>query len=395
MNQTRKIIYALTAVVVVAVIFSISYHYLSTGTIAVTTNDATSIITVTEPGAKPHNLSHGHGTIRLTPGKYIVDVTVGDRESTAITQVTQGKKTSVNITLMSPAVVDTKGDYTAKSIIPDATGVTFLNSPFKQLFHYDGTTAVVVWPDIYPVAAIYWLSANTAYVLNPDGNLQYVSDGHATGPGAGQDTPQSIPPQSFAINAHGKLAYVTNQSVEVVDQPGATPHVVASLPSSSWGVALSERGDILLHDTSEGVEKTVKHNKSRYLPVGGSPRELPDTLSYISSATISGDGTHMIYTADGSTWVYDLKANAPGASIALQPTHPGSATWVGNTKALYAQGTSIWLFDLASSTSAKISDISGSLTVDRPFTVTSDGQVYFGTDPSTDGSGGQIYHFKL
>ena len=395
MNQPRRIMYALIAVLAVILVVSISYHYLSTGTIAVTTNDAGSLITVTEPGAKPHKLSHGHGSVRLAPGKYVVDVTSGDKASTAIAQVARGKKTAISIALVSPAVVDTKGDFTAKSIVPDAAGVTFLNSPFKQLFHYDGATAVTFWPDIYPVAAIYWLSPHTAYILNPDGNLQYVVDGHATGPTAGQDTTISLPPQSFAINSRGELAYVTNKSVEVVDQPGAAPHVVASLPSSSWGIALSERGDILLHDTSEGVEKAVKHNKSRYLPVDGSPRELPDALSFITSASISPDGTHLIYTSDGSTGSYDLKANAPGVSIALQPTHPGSATWVGNTKVIYAQGTSIWLFDFASSTSAKISAINGSLTVDRPFTVTPDGQVYFGTDPSADGSGGQIYHFKL
>lgn len=395
MNQPRRIIYTVIAALIIILVISISYHYLSTGTIAITTNDAKSLITVTAPGAKPHILSHGHGSVRLAPGKYVVDATSAEKTSTAIAQVTRGQQTTINIALISPALVDTKGDFTAKSIVPDATGVTFLNTPFNQLFHYNGTTTVAVWPDIYPVSAIYWLSAHTAYILKPDGSLQYIDNGRVASPTAGKDTTLSMPPQSFAINSRGELAYVANKSVVVIGQPGAASRVVASLPSSTWGIALSERGDILLYDTSVGIEKAVKHDKSRFLPVDGSARDLPDSLNFITSATLSPDGAQLVYTSNASTTIYNLKANVSGASIALQPTHPGSATWTGNTKFLYAQGTAIWLFDLASSASAKISDISGSLTVDRPFTVTPDGQVYFGTDPSPDGSGGQIYHFKL
>ncbi len=397
MNRPRKI--ALAAVGAILV-FLLIKHWLwlaHSGVLKITTNDPKAQIVAVGPDGKDHQLGKGSGQARLAPGAYNVTAQDQDTQTVSVQSVIKKQTTEADLELTAPKPVAVVAPYNGRDILVGKSELWFLNAAFNNLNHYRlrSTGSNIYLDRLSSVSAVRWKTPSRFYWRDGQGDWLYWNGHSSLLVTSASSSGEEPPAQDVSFNKQRDLAYTTRTAVFVIKDPHRPARKLASLGDGVHGVSLSPKGAALVFPVPEGVEQAAAATPPTLISAKGKHTDLPDGLNGLDSAAWSTDSQQVAFTKSDGLYIWQSRSNAIKQVFTGRPTHPGSATWLDSSHLVYAQGNDLWLYDLTHYWSQALTAYTGSLAPIEPFSFGSGQSVYYGTDPDTDGHGGQIYRLQL
>lgn len=375
---------------------------MSFGSLSITTNEQRGEITLQQLGGtqKPKKVGKGDSTIRLSPGDYTAEMTLGDKVTRGATTITRGEESNLNLQIQDLKSQDEVTNYTALSIYASSSSLSFLNVPQKLLYKYPlGGAQADMISETYPVTQVHhWYSADSAFFQIADGTYYLRSNGTDTKISLTGD-PNVLSVDTLDINDKGELVYVSGESLYYRPSVSGSSSEIASLKGLTGAphVALSSAGIVLVSLAPDGSGDNTSDTSetSPAILVNITKKQKKNLTTIIANGHWSPDGKRFIGTTARGLEMFSA-AGAPLTLVSsLADSGANTVTWIDNSRFIYADNNTVWLYTIIDGVSTKIAKIDGSLARNNPFAV-SGTSIYYETDPKPEpGSVGTIHKISF
>lgn len=397
----RKIIIGISAVIALAIGVWV-LRQLSFGTISVTTNNQEGEVTLRQLGGsqEPKKIGKGDTSVRVTPGDYTVEISHNNKVTRGATTVIKGEESTLSLQTQDLKNQEKVTNYTALSIYATDASLSFLNVPQKLLYKYPlGSEKGDMLSETYPVVRVYhWYSSDDVFFQTNDGTY-YVRSGGKDKPVQLTADPNTPEVDALDINTKGELVYVYNQKLYYRPTVMGATSEILSLKDTDGApsVALNTNGTALVSFAPEGSgdNTDVSSQTSPALLVNISKKQKKQLASVIANGHWSPDNKRFVGTTERGLELFNSVGTSTTLISSLIDSSANTVTWVDNSRFIYADGNTVWLYNIIDGVSTKIAQIDGSLARNNPFAITSK-TVYYETDPKPEaGAVGTIYRINL
>jgi|GEM_PF-3053333 len=375
-------------------------HGRQLGTLVVNMN---TVATVTYSQLDKTPVKAGSGStvrIRLPAGVYqiLASAKAGYGQTSTPAQVEKRKLTTISLSIIQPVAPQRVALYTGRDVHELNNGdLAFVNSPFRlpSIIGHGTSTAQPYRTELYPVDSITWLSDQTGYASSNQGDWTYFN-GVSTGKLPVSGAEGRVAKTQTSVNSSGGVAFVIDGGLYLLTGPTAAPHKLLSLGDDSWTPVLSSTGTTLVFDSRETADSGGGSVRSSQLVLAdGTKQSVPASLSQLTAASWSPDGTKLVALKTSGLFLYNASSNSVTQQAVQRPTNSSSVSWVDNDRFLYVQGGRVWLVSVSKNVIQLMSNMPGTPTGTNPFSLSRDGHaVYFGSTPESS-DGGYIYKLVL
>lgn len=362
-------------------------------------------ISILSANKKIQEIGVGQASVRLGPGKYLIQTGKGDSVSRATASVRSRNTTKIQINSTpiynSEKIVE---NQSARFIKADQdNSFTYLNVPYHQMFKYTlGAQKPDVYKeDIYPINRIDWLDGNNAVISLASNISSYYLN--SVGQTTSLDFNLNSQTTSYAISPKGEIMYIANNQV-LKKASLFTPisELIMDLSSGAFSISVSpDSRFVFAYADINNVDSPNNQARSDFDGYITDTKKPLDTKSFVTNSTIgnalwSSDSKFLIYNQGSNLVVRKMDA---GDVSEILTTNQDLPVWLlGTTDAdtlIYAQDSTVWKFDIKSGISYKLANYEGVM-ARNSFAIAPDKKtIYFSTDTDIEGKGGDIYRIVL
>jgi len=394
----KRNIIIIISVLIVGLIGFWVLRQLSFGSISITTNDQSGEVTLRQNGVneKPKKIGKGDTTVRVSPGNYTIEISHDDKVTRGATNVVRGEDSSINLQVKDLKSQEEVVNYTALSIYATNQSLSFFNTPQKLLFKYEfNTEQADILSETYPVSQVYhWYSSDSAFFQTSDG-VYYLRNGGKDTPVDLTGDPEAPTAEALDVNNKGELVYIHKGELYYRSSITAADVSIFSIKDTNGApsLALSNNGDVLI--SFEPDEPDDNKDSARAVSSAIIVNVATKKKRQLDTAMINGhwapDSKHFVATTERGLDVFNALGASQGLVSSLLDSNANTATWVDNSRFVYADGSTVWLYTIIDGVSTKIAQIDGSIARNNPFAISGD-SIYYETDPKpAAGSVGTIY----
>lgn len=357
----------LITVLVVATIWWL-VHYFTTGNLLVSTDsDAQITITAATSGKTVAQKNHTNGLgVDLRGGDYIVQVSGagGGRRALTTIQTRHHQRLELDLTTAGQAIRAAAINSAAFSVAPNGS-VDALDASSNQLVRYTDTAQrpTSLLPTIHQITAIQWLSATQA-VLIGDG-FGYYFDGTT----ASRFNILFEGNIVIAANpASRQFAIGVNKKIYLFNAGSLTPSRTFQIDSTGYQLAVTNRAVIAYYSPDaiqNGVAGKVFDLTSGQARIINQP---------ISALTVAPTGDKIAYATQGVSRVAD---SLLASTLLKLPTRSSVLGWEVGNQVLFADGNSVWRYDIAHQAASLLANAPNNGTIVSFNNAATNGAVYF------------------
>jgi hypothetical protein len=319
-------------------------NYLSTGTIAITTNNSGNTITLQRNGQGKPFTKTGLGSLSATVGhgQYTATVKNGSKTSVQVINLKEGHKTlRYSISLSGLEAVGPVAYQNAKDIVADGTQLLYVDAASGYLYKIDAQNNITALNSALPLQTVKWASPSFGVGQDSRGHLYTIVNGSVS--------PLSVPfsygsaAVNFAVSGSKQVYVSYGADIYAGDQNGNFKRIYTA--TSPNPVLAAGANQVAIAGEAEGQNAGV----SQPLLAIVSPSSTVVKKSgngEIRKLALSPSGQYLVSVNESYASVYD-------SSLRQIATVPASSSvdyvgWLDNDRFLYTSKDGLWSYDLAS-----------------------------------------------
>ena len=357
-EQPKRTLIFVVGFWIIAGLGSTLWHFYTTGTVTVSTNDSTSIIQLTQTSHPTTTKQFsGHFQARLEPGTYSILVSTKTASSRRMITVVARHHSNYAVNLSQPLQSEMALSYGAYSIESSPAQVLFVDMRDNHLYEVVGTSAPHSLSPGVSFQSVKWLSQDFGVGLSTDGHNLYAIK-------AGVPSQINLP---FGVTSHLSYDVSADQSLLVSD--GVNVYVTTS--GGDFAKIYTATSSSVIQSVAGGSNRVFigladkntdqKANEVSYILTdlrGSVIAKLDHTSIY--AHRWSPNGQHLVVVDPGGTIVYDSNLHE---SARLADKNATGVTWLNDTSLLYGLDDGLYRYDLGATVSDEIVSLGGGRTV--------------------------------
>lgn len=361
-------------------------HYLSTGSLTVTTTNITDTVSVrpldsplgsAQTKSAPHSL-----TARLKPGQYVISAASHSLSSSRVVSVRARQSAAYHMDPAKAATIEPVLPASVSDLAAGPSGMTYVDALTSNLMHM-GLSGAPFRLAAFNVRQSSLPAPDSGVVQDKSGRL-FLLNGVSVSPlDTGGHTPDKRQ-SNICLSKDGLLAF-TSQGKVYSGRLGAGYAAVLPLEDQAakvycagGKVAVVEKIDT--EGQAEGIDRvTIINGSSRVT------REIPAL-----GVSWSPSGKYLFIASEEDNRIYDSSLRLVAR---LDSTPFGAFTWMDEQRLAYATGRLFWVYDVAGQSASQIAQSDSDIGL---LAGSTDGsRAYLATVGDGGGSGGAIQRVGL